>query len=140
MTDSTAISTAQRKILLRAAAEGYFRGLARNDFALIPFDDHVVFRASLTPGGVGVPIVGKEALRSIWWPPLSAALGEVKVLEHYFNESMTAVMTEAEVHTVHPKAIILVANRFAINDAGMIVNQQNHYDPRDVTNPGWQNA
>jgi hypothetical protein len=68
------------------------------------------------------------------------ALGEVKVIEHYINDQLTAIITEAEIHTVNPRATLRVADRFTVNSAGKIIEQENHFDPRDVTNPGWQNA
>ena len=47
-------------------------------------------------------------------------------------------MAEAEVEVTNPKARLRVADRFTVNAAGRIVEQVNHFDPRDVTNPGWQ--
>jgi hypothetical protein len=120
------------------SSEAYFGALARKDFAAIPYDDNVVLRAPLVPGGVHKPLVGKDALRTVWWPPLVPVLGEVKVIEHYFNEQLTAVITEAEIHTVNPAAVLRVADRFTVNSAGEIIEQENHFDPRDVTSPGWQ--
>jgi hypothetical protein len=132
-------STIKRRTQLRAVADAYFGALARKDFAAIPYDDNVVLRAPLVPGGVHKPLVGKDALRTVWWPPLVPALGEVTVIEHYFNEQLTAVISEAEIHTVNPVAVLRVADRFTVNNAGQIIEQENHFDPRDVTNPGWQN-
>jgi hypothetical protein len=99
-------SAARRRAQLRGVAETYFGALAQKDFAAIPYDDKVVLRAPLAPGGVHIPLVGKEALRTVWWPPLVPALGEVHIREHYINEQMTAIITEAEIHTVNPKAIL----------------------------------
>lgn len=98
-------------------AEAYFGALARKDFAAIPYDNNIVLRAPLVPGGVHKPLVGKDALRSTWWPPLVPVLGEVKVIEHYFNEQLTAVITEAEIHTLNPVAVLRVADRFTVNSA-----------------------
>ncbi len=131
-------STRKRRAQLRAVAEAYFNALAKKDFSLIPYDDHVVLRAPLAPGGVHKPLVGRETLRTVWWPPLVAALGEVKVIDHYFNESLTAMCTEAEISVVNPPATLRVADRFTVNPAGRIIEQENHFDPRDVTNPGWE--
>jgi hypothetical protein len=36
--------------------------------------------------------------------------------------------------------MLRVADRFTVNCAGKIIEQENHFDPRDVTNPGWQNG
>jgi hypothetical protein len=131
-------SAAQRRAQLRAAAEAYFAALAKKDFTAIPYAAAVILRAPLAPGGVHAPLIGKEALRTTWWPPLVPALGEVKVIEHYLNEALTAIITEAEVHLVNPPAVLRVADRFTVDAAGQIVEQENHFDPRDVTNPGWQ--
>lgn len=129
---------------LRAAAEAYFEGLRAKDFSAIPFDDHVSLRAPLCPGGVHCPVEGKDAVRAQWWEPLEPALEgvEVKVLDHYFNESLTGIITEAEVtiNAVNPPATLRVADRFNVNEQGKIIEQENHFDPRDVTNPGWQKS
>jgi hypothetical protein len=133
-----------RREQLRAAAEAYFEGLRRKEFSAIPFDDRVSLRAPLCPGGVHRPVEGKDAVRVQWWQPLEPALEgvEVKVLDHYFNESLTGVITEAEVtiKVVSPPATLRVADRFNVNERGEITEQENHFDPRDVTNPGWQNG
>jgi hypothetical protein len=136
--------TSGRREQLRGAAEAYFEGLRRKDFSAIPFDDDVSLRAPLCPGGVHSPLKGKDALRAQWWQPLEPALEgvEIKVLDHYFNDSLTGVITEAEVtiKAVDPPAILRVADRFNVNEQGKITEQENHFDPRDVTNPGWQNG
>jgi steroid delta-isomerase-like uncharacterized protein len=131
-------TAAKRRAQLQAVAEAYFTALAKKDFEAIPYDDNVSLRAPLCPGGVHTPLIGKEALRTIWWPPLVPALGEVKVLDHYINEAMTAICTEALIATVHPPATLRVADRFTVNAEGKIIEQENHFDPRDVTNPGWR--
>jgi hypothetical protein len=131
-------SATQRRAQLRAVAEAYFAALAKKDFIAIPYADSVILRAPLAPGGVHAPLIGKEALRTTWWPPLVHTLSEVKVIEHYLNESMTAIITEAEVYIANPPAVLRVADRFTVDAAGQIVEQENHFDPRDVTNPGWQ--
>jgi hypothetical protein len=140
MPEQTERPDAQRKAQLRAVAEAYFDALAQKDFAAIPYDNHVTLRAPLAPGGVHHPLVGKEALRTIWWPPLVPALGAVRVLEHYLNDQLTAIITEAEIDIVNPPATLRVADRFTVNAAGKIIEQENHFDPRDVTNPGWQQS
>ena len=63
-------------------------------------------------------------------------LGEVTLLDIYYNETLTGVVAEVEV--TNPKARLRVADRFTVNAAGRIVVQVNHFDPRDVTNRGWQ--
>ncbi len=131
-------TAAKRRAQLRAVAEAYFAALAKKEFETIPYDDDVSLRAPLCPGGVHTPLVGKEVLRTIWWPPLVSALGEVQVLDHYINEEMTAICTEALITTVNPPATLRVADRFTVSAEGKIIEQEDHFDPRDVTNPGWQ--
>ena len=140
-TPTTAGDTAaKRRAKLRAVAEAYFAALAKKDFVAIPYADNVSLRAPLCPGGVHTPLVGKEALRTIWWPPLVPAVGDVKVLDHYINDDLTAICTEAVITTVNPPATLRVADRFTVSAEGKIIEQENHFDPRDVTNPGWQKS
>jgi hypothetical protein len=133
---------AQRREQLRAVTEGYFEALRRKDFSLIPYDDNVTLRAPLAPGGVNQPLVGKEAVRVQWWQPLEPALAgvQIHVLDHYVNESLTSIVAAAEITITitDPPATLRVADRFMVNEAGKIVEQENHFDPRDMTNPGWQ--
>jgi hypothetical protein len=133
---------AKRREQLQAVAEGYFEALRRKNFSAIPYDDRVTLRAPLTPGGVHQPLVGKEVLRIQWWQPLEPALEgvQINIFDHYINESLTSIVTEAEIKitVVVPPATLRVADRFTVNEDGRIVEQENHFDPRDVTNPGWQ--
>ena len=136
-------TVAQRE-QLRNLAEGYFAALRQKEFAAIPYTDDVTLRTPLAPGGVNHLLSGKQALYEQWWLPLVPALDgvEITVLEHYFNESLTAICTEANItiNVVSPPATLRVADRFTVNAEGKITAQENHFDPRDVTNPGWQNS
>lgn len=138
------IGPEKRKERLQAIAEGYFEALRRQDFSAIPYDDNVSLRAPFGPGGVNRPLKGKAALRTQWWEPLGPALEgvEIKVLDHYINDSQTGIITEAEItiNAVEPPATLRVADRFTVDEQGKIIEQENHFDPRDVTNPGWQNS
>lgn len=140
---STQNDTAQRKAQLRSIAESYFAALRQKDFAVIPYDEDASLRAPLAPGGVNQPLQGKAALHAQWWVPLEPALEgvEITVLDFYVNESLTAICSEAliTINVLSPPAILRVADRFTVNAAGKIIEQENHFDPRDVTNPGWQN-
>lgn len=135
-------NAAGRKKQLQKIVEGYFQALRQKDFSAIPYDDNASLRAPLVPGGVNNPLVGKDSLRSQWWVPLEPALEgvEIIVLDHYINESMTAICAEAliTINVVSPPATLRVADRFTINAEGKITEQENHFDPRDITNPGWQ--
>jgi len=142
MSAQEANSAALRRVQLRVVADGYFEALRRKDFLAIPYYDRVTLRAPLTPGGVNKVLVGMEALRTQWWQPLEPAREgvQINVLDHYINESLTGIVAEAEITitAVDPPATLRVADRFTVNEEGRIVEQENHFDPRDVTNPGWQ--
>lgn len=142
MNSSQEAAAAGRREQLRNIADGYFEALRRKDFSAIPYDDNAILRAPLAPAGVNHPLAGKDALYSQWWIPLEPALEgvEITVLEHYFNDALTAVCSEATImlNVVSPPATLRVADRFTVNAAGKITEQENHFDPRDVTNPGWQ--
>lgn len=129
----------QRKEQLRTVAEAYFEGLRSKNFESIPFAENVTLRAPLAPGGVNAPLHGRENLRETWWAPLPGLLGEVRLADIYMNESLTAVVGEAEIEVrTDPPVRLRVADRFTVDDDGKIVEQVNHFDPRDLTNPGWQ--
>ena len=74
-----------RKAQLKEAATKYFAALANKDFDMIPYEDNVVLRAPLAPGGIHSPLVGREKLRNIWWPPMPQILREVKLLDIYYR-------------------------------------------------------
>ena len=141
---NTEILLSERKEQLRSITTSYFAALRQKDFAAIPYDDNATLRAPLAPGGVNQPLVGKDTLHAQWWVPLEPALEgvEITILDYYFNESLTAICTEAviTINVISPPAVLRVADRFTINAEGKIIEQENHFDPRDVTNPGWQNS
>jgi hypothetical protein len=129
------MSRDSRKAQLEGAARAYFEALAQKDFDRIPYHEEVVVRAPLAPGGMRRPLVGREKVRKRWWAPLPAILGTVKIVELYYNDDLTAVVAEAEVEITKPKVRLRVADRFTVDDQGRIVEQVNHFDAREVTNP-----
>lgn len=129
----------QREQQLREVANAYFEGLRSKDFDSIPFAKDVTLRAPLAPGGVNAPLTGRENLRETWWAPLPSLLGQVRLNDIYMNESLTAVVGEAEIELrTDPPVLLRVADRFTVDDDGKILEQVNYFDPRDLTNPGWQ--
>jgi hypothetical protein len=134
----------EKRTRLETVAKQYFEGLQNKDFSAIPYDEAVRLRAPLAPGGVNQPLEGKAALERDWWQPLQPALAglQVKVLDLYLNESLTGIVAEAEltITALTPPVTLRVADRFTVNETGRIIDQENHFDPRDVTNPGWQQA
>lgn len=131
--------TAKRRQQLRDIAEGYVvRGLGRGDFDAIPYHCEVELRAPLCPGGSGVPLRGRDALRSQWWQPLPDLVERTELRDVFVNDSLTAVAVEFLCHIREPKCTLRVIDRFEIDESGRIVAQENFFDPRDVTNPGWK--
>jgi hypothetical protein len=115
-------------------------GLGQKNFDAIPYVEDVVLRAPLCPGGPSVPLVGRENLRTIWWPPLPKLMGRVQVIDSYVNQDLTAVTVEFHLEIVEPACMLRILDRFTVNDEGRIYDQENFFDPRDVTNPSWRNG
>ena len=115
---------------LKKVSESYFQGLRDKNFPAIPFSDDIIFRAPLAPGGSGNPIKGKKDLFEKWWKPLEPALdgAEVKIIDHYYNETLTEIVTKVEFTIAVMGATLRVVDRFVVNDEGKIVEQENHFD------------
>ena len=109
--------------------------MRRQCFDNIPYDDNATLRAPLTTGGVNTSIIGREAMFNEWWQPLEPALQEVtiKVLGHYIHENLEGIISEAEITLASPSVTLRVADRFTIDENGKITEQENHFDPREVT-------
>ncbi len=136
MTTATAPSQTQhtgtadeRRALLKSVSEKYFQGIAKKDMSAVPYADDVVLRSPLAPEGIDVPLRGKQAVLD-WFASLWPVLGEAKIHEHYFNEDLSIIATRADIHLTQPPSLIRVTDRFQVNAEGLIVQQENHYDPR----------
>ena len=118
-----------RRSQLITAATAYFEGLARKDFASVPWADTVVFRGPLTPGGAEAPLMGRDSVLA-FFRTLGPNLGEVRIVGHFLNEDLTAIITKAEVGILQPACVLRVADLFEVDADGRITAQENHYDPR----------
>jgi hypothetical protein len=129
-----------RAAQLHAIARHYvLQGLGKKNFEAIPYAADVSLRAPLCPGGSAQPLLGKDNLRNVWWAPLPNLLGEVKIIDTYINQDLTAVTIEFHLQVlVSPPVELRLIDRFTVNDSGQITDQENFFDPRDVTNPGWR--
>ena len=138
MKENTSSEALQRKEQLKKVTEIYFDSLKNKNFSTIPYDDSVSLRAPIVPGGVSNPLTGKEAVKTKWWEPLEPALEgiTISIFDHYFNENLTGVITEAEITLANPSVTLRVADRFTINSDGKITEQENHFDASSLTNPG----
>ena len=126
---------AARRAQLKSVAEVYFEGMAKKDMSAVPWDDNVVLHSPLAPEGLGTPLEGASAVRA-WFAELYPVLGEMKVIEHYFNEDLTVIASRSDVGLTNPSCTLRVVDRFTVNDEGRIVKQENHYDPRAVADAG----
>jgi len=125
--------------LLHEIARSYvLKGLGEKNFDAIPYDENVTLRTPLCPGGSNNPLKGKENLRQQWWAPLPSLLGDVTFIDTFVNEDGTAVTAEFHCNILNPACTLRIIDRFIINDEGKIIAQENFFDPRDVTNPGWR--
>ena len=123
--------------LLHQIAKNYVqKGLGAKNFDAIPYDDDVILRAPLCPGGSENPLRGKENLRSLWWAPLPGLIGNVQFLDSFVNESHSAVTVEFHCEIINPATKLRIIDRLVISDEGKIVEQENFFDPRGVTHPG----
>jgi len=120
--------TLNRKAHLRSIADTYFSGLAQGDVSQVPYDENVLFRTPLAAGGSEVPLVGRSALLE-FFAGIYAALGEVQVIDYFFNDELTSICVRADVALKDGK-VLRVADIFRISADGKVTEQENHYDPR----------
>jgi len=122
-----------RRTQLVTVAETYFRGLAQKDMSQVPWHPDVIFRGPLAPAAPE-PLGGSTAVR-LWFEGLYPALDRVEVFEHYVDEAERSIATRADVHLTRPPSVLRVIDRFVVDAAGLIVEQENHYDPRPALQP-----
>lgn len=119
-----------RKEQLKKVVESYFESLKNKTFGSIPYSDEVVLRAPLVEGGVHHALTGKQALLEQWWQPLEPALNgvNIKIIDHYYNDSLTGIITKVEITLAGPGITLRVADLFTVNEEGKITAQENHFD------------
>ena len=86
------------------------------------------------PRGLDTPLVGKPAVLA-WFASLYSVLGEMRVIEHYFNDGFTVIASWSDVGITDPPCVLRVVDRFTVNPEGQITEQENHYDPRPALPP-----
>lgn len=60
-------------------------------------------------------------------------------IDTFVNRDLTAVAVEFLCRIRQPACTLRVVDWFKVRETGLITEQENFFDPRDVTNPGWQN-
>jgi hypothetical protein len=133
------ITTLDKASLLHNVARTYvLKGLGEKNFDAIPYAEDVELRAPLCAGGSQNPLKGKENIRQQWWEPLPSLVGKVTLVDTYINADKTSVAVEFYLDIISPACTLRVMDRFTVNEEGEIIEQENFFDPRDVTNPGWR--
>lgn len=137
MDDNKQDAGMQRKEQLKNIAETYFEALRNKNFNAIPYADDIILRVPLVPGGVNNPVYGKELVHTQWWLPLEPALDgvHINILDHYYNEDLTGIISEAEITLAGPGITLRAADRFTINNEGKITGQENHFDASSLRDP-----
>ena len=134
------MDTNKRSEVLKTIAASYVQCLASGDFDSIPYADDVELRAPLCPNGSNQPLVGKHSLREQWWAPLPDLVSDASLIDIFVNDSLSSVAVEFHCRIDSASCTLRVMDRFRVNEAGKITVQENFFDPRDVTNPGWNQA
>jgi len=122
-------------VMHQLAKDYVVKGLGAKNFDAIPYAGDVVLRAPLCPGGSQNPLFGKENIRQQWWAPLPSLVGDVTFIDSYVNEEETSVTAEFHCQILQPACVLRIIDRFKINEEGKIIEQENFFDPRPVTNP-----
>ncbi|MGF1669931.1 MAG: nuclear transport factor 2 family protein [Balneolaceae bacterium] len=132
------VNEAKRNEMLHNIGRDYvLKALGKGNFEAIPYAENITLRAPLCPGGSAIPLAGREKLRTIWWAPLPDLIKNVKLFDTHVNRDRTQVTVEFHCEIKNPACILRIMDRFTINDEGKIIEQENFFDPRDVTSPGW---
>jgi hypothetical protein len=129
-------SSIREEMLHQIAANYVNKGLGDKNFNAIPYAENVSLRAPLNPGGSEVPVTGRENLRNSWWKPLPDLIGKVQLIDTYINKDLSGVAAEFLCEIIDPACTLRIIDCFKVNEEGKITNQENFFDPRDVTNPG----
>ncbi|MDH3648520.1 MAG: hypothetical protein OEQ53_02500 [Saprospiraceae bacterium] len=128
-----------RTELLHQIARKYVNdGLGAGDFTAIPYHENVTLRAPLNPGGSELAISGRSTLEATWWKPLPDLIAGVDLIDSFVNKDLSGVTVEFHCHIANPACTLRIMDRFVIDEDGRITGQENFFDPRDVTSPGWK--
>jgi hypothetical protein len=125
---------------LHAIARDYVRSLGAGDFDSIPYAENVELRAPLCPGGSTAPLIGRRNLKETWWAPLPTLVSSVEIVDTFINKDLSGVAVEFRCRIDGMSCTLRILDRFTVDQGGRITSQENFFDPRDVTNPGWRSV
>jgi hypothetical protein len=125
---------------LHKIGRSYVASLGSGNFDSIPYTEDVELRAPLCPGGSTTPLTGRRNLKEIWWAPLPDLVSGVELVDSYVNKDLSGVTVEFLCKIDAMSCTLRIVDKFSVNDACEITSQENFFDPRDVTNPGWRDT
>lgn len=129
----------ERKRQLHSIAKNYvIDGLGAGNFNVIPYHENIELRAPIHPMGSQQPMNGRDFIKENWWAPLPGLVAGTDLLDTYVNENLTKVTAEFFCHIKEPACTLRIVDRFEIDSDGKIISQENFFDPRDITSPGWR--
>ena len=95
-----------------------------------PVRRHGELSGSIGARGTHRPIAGRDAVKEVWWAPMPGLLGAVTRLATYFDDELTGAVATGEVELMtEPPVRLASPTVLPIDDEGLIVEQENHFDP-----------
>ncbi len=128
----------EREEQLHEIARNYVAHLGTGDFDSIPYHETVELRAPINPGGSEAPMKGRNNLKENWWAPLPDLVSGVELIDTYVNGDSSSVTVEFLCRIDALSSTLRIMDRLRVNTNGQITSQENFFDPRDITNPGWR--
>lgn len=133
------LSLEERRQQLHDIAKTYvLDGLGGKNFDKIPYHEKIELRAPIHPLGSHEAMNGRSFIRENWWTPLPDLVERTELIETYTNDNLTKVVAEFFCYIKEPSCILRIVDRFIVDNKGKITSQENFFDPRDITNPGWK--
>ncbi len=128
----------RNKLLHQIAADYVTKGLGGKNFESIPYHEEIELRAPIHPNGSEEAMIGRDFIKANWWAPLPDLVASTELLDTYTNKDLSGATAEFYCHISNPKCTLRIVDRFVVDDEGKIIKQENFFDPRDITNPGWR--
>jgi len=118
-----------RRMVLRTAVESYFSALSAHDVSTVRWHEDVTLTTPIAPGGPTQPLVGWTEVCA-FFSAIGPAIGAVDVGTLYFSDDLRGAAVHATIEMLEPPCSLRVVDRFEVDDDGLIVQQENHFDPR----------
>ena len=129
----------RKEQLHKIASDYVINGLGAKNFEAIPYHEDIELRAPIHPQGSHYAMNGRDFIKENWWAPLPDLVEGTELIDTYTNKDLSKVTAEFFCHIKNPSCTLRIVDRFSVNEVGQITNQENFFDPRDITSPGWNN-